>query len=135
MAFKSTDLTPRPPCTPWFTGSDLNFKQTVKLGESSSLSFDATATNALNEHKVVSRWQQIDSDYTASNFIAPNGEAIFNGLDFYSTVMAPYNYTAAMNDPNQNGTGLGQITVDSLYNQPYRYQVPRNLILGMHITF
>lgn len=121
--------------TPWYLDSDLNFKQTVKLGESSSLSFDATFTNALNQHAVVSRWQQIDSDYTASNFIAPNGEAIFNGLDFYSTVMAPYNFTSAMNDPNQNGTGLGQITVDNLYNQPYRFQVPRNAILGMHITF
>ena len=33
--------------------TDFNFKQTVKLGESRALSFDATFTNVLNQHAVV----------------------------------------------------------------------------------
>jgi hypothetical protein len=121
--------------TPWYTSTDLNLKQSVKLGDSSSISFDATFTNALNEHHVVSYWQQIDSDYTANNFLAPGGQAIFNGLDFYSAAEAKYDYTAAMNNGALNGTGTGPITIDSQYGKPYGYQVSRNAILGVHITF
>ncbi len=122
--------------TPWYTSTDLNFKQGFKLGESSSITFDATFTNALNEHHVVSYWQQIDSDYTANNYLAPDGLAIFDGLDFYSAAMTPYNYTQAMNTGADNGTPTGgPITIDSEYGKPYEYQVPRNAILGVHITF
>jgi hypothetical protein len=122
--------------TPWYTSTDLNLKQSFRLGDSSSISFDATFTNALNEHHVVAYWQQIDSDYTANNYIAPQGEAIFDGLDFYSAAMAPYNYTQAMNTGADNGTPTGgPITIDSQYGKPYEYQVARNVILGMHITF
>jgi hypothetical protein len=121
--------------TPWYTCTDVNFKQGFKISDSSSISFDATFTNALNQHRVVSTWQQIDSDYTSSNYLAPQGQPIFNGLDFYSAAMAPYNYTQAMNNGALNGTGTGPITVDSWYGKPYGYQVPRNAILGLHVTF
>jgi hypothetical protein len=121
--------------TPWYTDTDFNFKQSVKLGESKTLSFDATFANVLNQHTVVAFWQNIDSDYTGSNFIAPNGLFIGNGLNFYSAAMSKYNYTAAMNNGAQNGTGTGPITVNSWYGKPYEYQQARNIRLGLHITF
>ncbi len=125
--------------TPWYTDTDFNLKQAVKLGESSAITFDATFTNVLNEHKVVSNWENIDSDYTSHNYIrASNGLNITGGLNFYSAVMSKYDYTAAMNSGSLNGTRStthGPITVDGLYGQPYGYQVPRNIILGLHITF
>ncbi len=48
--------------TPWYRDTDFNIKQSVKLGETSSISFDAAFTNLFNSHKVVSNWQQINSD-------------------------------------------------------------------------
>ena len=121
--------------TPWYTSTDFNLKQSVKMGESKALSFDATFTNVLNQHSVVSRWENIDSDYTGSNFIAPGGNAITNGLNFYSAAISKYDYAAAMNNGAQNGTGTGPITVDGLYGKPYLYQLSRNIILGAHFTF
>jgi hypothetical protein len=122
--------------TPWYTDTDFNLKQSVKLGESKSLSFDATFTNTLNQHTVVAFWENIDSDYTGNNFIAPNGLFIGNGLDFYSTVMSKYDYTLAMNNGADNGTPTGgPITIDSQYGKPYEYQQPRNIRLGLHFTF
>ncbi len=101
------------------------------MGESKSISFDATFTNILNQHTVVAFWQNIDSDYTGSNFIAPGGLFIGNGLDYYTAAMSKYDYTAAMN----NGPSGGPITVDSLYGKPYEYQQARNIRLGLHLTF
>jgi hypothetical protein len=121
--------------TPEYTNTDFNFKQGFRIGESKSLNFDATFSNVLNQHTVVAFWENIDSDYTGSNFIAPGGLFIGNGLNFYSEVMGKYNYTTAMNDPAQNGTGLGPITVNSEYGKPYEYQQPRNIRLGLHLTF
>jgi hypothetical protein len=115
--------------------TDFNFKQEVKIGESGSVAFDATFTNILNQHSVVAYWQNIDSDYTGSNFIAPSGLFIGNGLNFYSAVMSPYDYTAEMNTGTLNGTGTGPITIDSMYGKPYEYQVARNIRLGLHINF
>jgi len=49
-------------------GHGLNFKQSVKLGEAKSLSFDATFSNFFNQHRVTEYWENIDSDYTGNNF-------------------------------------------------------------------
>ncbi len=126
--------------TPWYTSTDFNLKQTVKLGEKTSISFDAAFTNLFNEHKVVSYWQQIDSDYTSHNYIraGANGYSLGSGLNFYSAAMAPYDYTKAMNTGVLNGTKTttsGPITVDGWYGKPYEYQSARNVILGLHINF
>ena len=121
--------------TPWFTDTDFNFKQTYKVGEAKAVSFDATFSNVLNQHSVVARWQNSNSVYTGNNYILANGQAIFNGLDFYSKALGKYDYTAAMNNGQQNGTGTGPMTVSGEYNQPYEYQLSRNVILGLHFTF
>jgi hypothetical protein len=124
--------------TAMFWDSDFNLKQEAKLGESKTIAFDMTFTNALNQHSKVAYWENIDSDYSASNYVAPGGQAIFNGLNFYSAAMSPYNYTQLMNNDatgTLNGTGSGPITIDSMYGKPYEYQTPRNIRLGLHITF
>ena len=121
--------------TPWYTDTDFNFKQSYKIGEVSTLSFDATFTNILNEHKVVENWEEVDSGNTANNFIEPGGYNITQGLPFYTAATSKYDYTAEMNNGNFNGTGSGPITIDSQYGKPYQFQVPRNIILGAHITF
>ena len=124
--------------TPWYTDTDFNLKQSVKLSDSTSVAFDATFSNFLNEHKVVEYWENIDSDYTGKNYLRAGGYNITGGLNYYSAVMAPYNYTTEMNTGSMNGTkssSNGPITIDSQYGQPYGWQVPRNIRLGLHVTF
>jgi hypothetical protein len=118
--------------TPWYLDTDFNFKQSVKLGESRSISFDATFSNLFNQHRVTEYWENIDSDYTGSSYIRPGGKYIANGLNFYSAAMSTYDYTALMN--SRHGAGK-PITLDSWYGKPYAYQVSRNIRLGLHFTF
>ena len=121
--------------TPWYLDTDFNIKQSVKISESSLLSFDATFANVLNQHRVVEYWEEIDSDYESSNYINPGGYFLPQGLAFYSAAMSKYDYVAAMNTGSLNGTGTGPITIDSQYGKPFGWQVPRNIILGAHLTF
>jgi hypothetical protein len=117
---------------PWFTDTDFNLKQSLKLGEAKSLAFDATFSNLLNQHAVVSDGQQIDSNY-ATSFIAPGGQYIVNGPAFYAAAMTKYDYLSEMNAAITNGGG--PLTIDSQYGKPYLYQVARNIRLGLHFTF
>jgi hypothetical protein len=117
--------------TPAFLDTDFNLKQSMHVGESKTLSFDATFTNILNQHSVTSYGQQIDSGY-ATNYIAPNGQTLFNGPAYYAAAMTPYNYLADMNSSNNL---TGPITINSQYKQPYLYQVSRNIRLALHFTF
>jgi Carboxypeptidase regulatory-like domain len=127
--------------TPWYTETDFNLKQGYKLAEKQTLTFDATFTNLLNQHAVVSDGQQIDSGY-AINFIALSGQTLPGnntpanpgGPAFYAEAMHPYNYTADMNAAPTNATG-GPLTVNSQYGKPYLYQLSRNIRLGIHFTF
>jgi hypothetical protein len=135
-----TTSTPYTKRTPWYTDTDLSIRQSVKLGESKSISFDATFTNVLNEHKVVANWQEINSNYTANEYIRAGaaGYKITSGINFYAAAMAPYDYTKAMNTGVLNGTKAstnGPITIDSQYGMPYEHQVARNIRLGLHFTF
>jgi hypothetical protein len=120
--------------TPAFLDTDFNFKQSVKLGEAKSLSFDATFTNILNQHSVTSFVQQIDST-AFSNYIAPQGQTLFAGPAFYAAEMTPYNYVQAMNSAPTGVGGAGPFTINSQYGHPYLYQVSRNIRLGLHLTF
>jgi hypothetical protein len=124
--------------TPVYSDSDFNFKQSYKISESKSVSFDATFTNVWNQHSAVEYWQQIDSDYTSHNYLKPGGLYLPYGLDFYSAAMGKYDYTAAMNTGSLNGTTThsdGPITLNSWYGKPYAYQQSRNVRFGLHITF
>jgi len=146
--------------TPWYTQTDFNLRQAYKIGESKSLSFDATFTNILNQHAVVSADQEIDSGF-AQNFIAPTNAACLadnqaaataagkpnlagsaclpsDGVDAYAAYMHPYDFAALMNAaPHGSGGsgGGGPITVSSQYGKPYLYQLSRNIRLQLHFTF
>ena len=112
--------------TAWFTQTDLNIKQTFKVKEGQEVSFDATITNALNQHEVVAYYESIDSAYTPS-FIAPGNVAFYYGGVAYSDYEHPYNWKSLMNTDG--------VTVDSQYGKPYEFQVARNIRLQLHYTF
>ena len=137
--------------TPWYTDTDFNFKQNVKLGESKTLAFDATFTNVLNQHAVTSFGQQIDSNY-ADNYASPTTSGclaynkanyglpssscwIADGPAFYAGAMNKYNYLAEMNASPLGSSAGGPITINSEYGKPYLYQLSRNIRLGIHFTF
>jgi outer membrane receptor protein involved in Fe transport len=119
--------------TPAYLSTDFNFKQTYRIREAKTVTFDATFANLLNQHSVVSFNQQIDSGYGV-NFIAPGGNPLFNGPAFYAAAMTPYDYVSEMNSAFSNPTG-GPITVNSQYGHPYLWQQGRNVRLALHITF
>ncbi|MGA2673663.1 MAG: carboxypeptidase regulatory-like domain-containing protein [Terracidiphilus sp.] len=137
--------------TPWYTDTDFNIRQSVKLTESKALSFDATFTNVLNQHAVVSEGQQIDSNY-AVNFVVPQsaGCGTYNATNYptagwgtncyiadgpvaYASYMQKYDYKGLMNAAFSNNGG--PLTVNSEYGKPYLYQVGRNVRLALHFTF
>src|SRR6202034_3575590 len=53
--------TPSARRTPWYIQSDLSAKHDIKVGDHEAISFEATATNALNQHVVTAYWQSMDS--------------------------------------------------------------------------
>ena len=55
--------TPRTYRNPWYNQTDFSATETVKLGESKALSFEATFSNLLNQHTVTAVNEQIDSPY------------------------------------------------------------------------
>lgn len=127
----------------WYTQSDFNLKQSYKVSEGKTISFDATFTNVLNQHSPIALWSAIDSD-AAYNYIAPNGYRFANGLPFYGAAEHPYDYASEMNVAASNKTGSlagvggrykGPLTIDSRYGKPYFFQSARNIRLAIHFTF
>ena len=112
--------------TPWFTQTDLNLKQTFKVKESQSISFDATVGNALNQHQVVAYYGSVDTAYEPQ-FIAPGGIPFYFGGEAYSLYEHPYDWKGLLNTDG--------ITINSQYGKPYEYQVARNIRLQLHYTF
>ena len=137
--------------TPAFLDTDFNLKQSMHMGESKTLSFDATFTNVLNQHSVTSYGQQADSGYAVNyaspqtsgclayntaNYALPSSSCwIGDGPAFYAGAMTPYNAIAAANASPLGSTAGGPITINSQYKQPYLYQVSRNIRLALHFTF
>lgn len=138
--------------TPAFLQTDFNIKQEMRIGEGKSLSFDATFTNALNQHSVTSTGQQGDSNYSV-NFLGPASSGcqqfnndqlgvagepqcfIVDGPAFYAAAMSKYDYAGAMRQSDWGSTKGGPISINSQYGKPYLYQLSRNIRLGVHFTF
>ena len=112
--------------TPWFTQTDVNIKQTIKIKGTQELSFDATFTNALNEHKIVAYYASIDTAYVP-DYITPGGVPFYYGGVAYSAYEHPYPWKTLMNTDG--------VTVNSQYGKPYEFQAPRNVRFQMHYTF
>jgi hypothetical protein len=115
--------------TPWYTQTDFNVGHAVKVNKNNEhqiLSFQATLTNLLNQHSVVSYWQGFNSNYFTSQFF-PNGQNVFGGATFYQAAETGYDPTAAANN-----SGLIK---NNNYGNPNIWQLSRNIRLGAKFTF
>jgi hypothetical protein len=112
--------------SPWLTQSDVNVKQSYKIGESQSISFDLSTTNALNQRAVVAFYGSVDTA-AASQFISPGGLPFYYGGEAYSNYEHPYNWKSLLNSQG--------ITINSQYGKPYEFQVARIIRLQLHYTF
>jgi hypothetical protein len=117
---------------PWFVQSDLSLAQGYKVTEGSNLRFQATFTNLLNEHAVISEYEQVDSSYYGNQYGTPQGQPIFAGAAFYAAAEHPYNITNLL---NANNSQPGPITVNSQYGKPIIWQQPRSLRLSIKYSF
>ncbi len=128
---------------PWYIQSDFNLTEAYKLGDSKEINFQATFTNLLNEHAVTAISEQVDSGYTGNQYLAPGGNHITNGTQFYAAAMSAYDVQTTLNGAPINGNvsnvtasgGSGPITVSSEYGKPLYYQLPRTVRLAVHFTF
>lgn len=132
--------------TPWFTQTDLNIKQTYKIKGTQELSFDATFTNALNQHEVVAYYGSIDTAYTAE-YLTPDalnlltstqrGYSLGYGGLSYSLFEHPYPWKTLMTidgPPAPHGVAT-PVTVNSQYGKPWEFQAARNIRIQMHWNF
>jgi hypothetical protein len=130
---------------PVFTQSDVNFSHTVRLTETKSVKFEATAMNVLNQAAVLSRVTQINrtgnitakqlplsqffAGYNVSDFVRPGG-------DLYNPI---YGLPGA--DPADGGlmyhSGRSDASSAFLATNPGfgAYQGPRTIRLGLRFAF
>ncbi len=139
--------------TPWYTQTDFNFTQTWKITESKSLSFSAVVNNLWNQRAVTAIFSQVDSNY-ASNYLTvqnPGCSVLFqgsggnpalankcfisDGANFYEAALAPYNFTALMNNFKGTTKLNSVIQTNSAYGKPFYYQNARTMRLGIKFTF
>jgi hypothetical protein len=133
---------------PWYTQSDVQAKESFKIGEGKSVEFSATFTNALNQHVVTAVYEQLDTPYLGDQAIQPGGFTPPDGVPFYAAAMNPSHYSLQdmLNGISSNGGGTandngylnsagGPITMSSQYGKPLHYQIPRTTLLGVKFTF
>jgi hypothetical protein len=111
--------------TPWYTQTDFNLQHAIKVNHNNErqvLTFNATLTNLLNQHAVVSSWEGFNSNYFGSAFF--NG-SIYNGAAFYQQVETGY-------DPQAAAAGM---VLNSHYGSPNIWQISRKIRLGAQFTF
>jgi hypothetical protein len=112
--------------TPWYTQSDLNAKDEIKVGDHEAISFEATALNALNQRSVVAYNQAMNSwNFETAMYIGSSNFG--SGAALYQALEGGYNVQSSINSSGviQNG----------LYGHPYLYQNGRSLRLGVRYTF
>jgi hypothetical protein len=112
--------------TPWFIQSDLNASEAFKIGDQKTVSFEATAINALNQRAVTAYWGAIDS----MNFntpLAPGGLNLYSGAALYQAAETGYTPSALINADG--------VVMNSQYGKPYLYQLGRNLRFALRYTF
>ena len=89
---------------PWYNETDLSIEEVYQIGESKAINFQATITNALNDHAVTAVYSQADSSYVGNQFITPGGQAIYDGIPFYAAAMTPYNVQGSFNGNPSEGS-------------------------------
>ena len=114
--------------TPWYNQTDFNFSQGFKINphnEHQVLAFDFNVINLLNQHSVTSYYEGMNSIYQGTPGLLQF--QIFNGASFYQTAETGYNV--------QQELSSGGFAKSSWYGQPYSYQAPRTVRLGVHFDF
>ncbi len=112
--------------TPWYTQSDFNLKQSYKINDRQTISFDATASNVLNQRNVTAYFNEIDSAQTGAA-IFPGGIPFYYGGQAYSAYEHPYDWKSLMT--------TDQVTVNSWYGKPFRFQGSRVIRFQIHYNF
>ena len=119
---------------PWYTQTDFNLQQNIKITESKVLSFSATITNLLNQRAIEAYYPFVDTQYYPQ-YLQPGGLPIFAGVAAYQAYESPYNFSSLLNSGVGGSSLTGVTTVNSQYNQPYIYQLARNIRLGVKFVF
>ena len=138
---------PRVQRTPWYTQSDFNLQQNVKIGERMGLSFSATFNNLLNQRAVTAYNADLTSLNVGNQYITLNSTTstpctavasfhgtcyIGDGVPFYAAAERPYDVAAQLN--NFKGRGYSA-ALNSAYKTPVYYQLARSIRFGVKFTF
>lgn len=146
--------------TPWYIQSDMSASHTIKVGDHQTISFEATASNALNQHIVTAFWQSMDSMFyntplfpgvvpataTAASgpcygsaTTNPTGPALAGqavnfacGALIYQELEEGYNVQQWINGAAGTGTAMVQ---HGNYGKPYLFQAGRSLRFNLRYTF
>jgi len=126
--------------TPWFTQTDANFGHAFKVNKNNErqvLTFNATFTNLLNQHNVVSYWETANS-YWSGNYsaIVPNGVTLRGpGAAYYQASETGYSIQSGLQGLNAGATGANGFVLGSNYGQPEIWQLSRKIRLGVKFDF
>jgi len=137
--------------TPWYTQSDFNLQQNYKLSEQKVISFTATFANLLNQRSVTAYNADITSLAVTNQYATLNPTGLVGGQSpcvvqpsffgtcyigdgnpFYAAAERPYDVQAQLN--NFKGRGVSA-ALNSAYKQPFYFQLPRTIRLGVKFTF
>ncbi|GAA3765625.1 outer membrane beta-barrel protein [Terriglobus aquaticus] len=128
--------TPRTFRNPWYNQTDFDFTESFKIDDRQSLRFATTFTNLLNDHAVTAVYEQLDSAYSANQYITPGGYAFYDGAAFYAAAEHPYDVAKSLNGSTATSNNLGgPETINSQYGKPLYYQQPRNIRFQLSYTF
>jgi hypothetical protein len=127
--------TPRVYRTPWYNQTDFQVQQSYKIAESKSITISGTLTNLLNQHKVTSVVESVDSEYS-SNYLRPGNLNVTGNVPFYTAAEHAYSVSNLINGGVfHSNNKSGPLTLNSEYGQPNTYQLPRTIRVGATFTF
>lgn len=115
--------------TPWFTQTDFNFIQAVKVNrnhENQVVAFEVNVLNLLNQHSVTAFYGGINSTYQPSPLL-PGGLSLYQGAATYQQYETGYNVASAIS--------AGATRASSQYGQPFSYQLARSLRFTVRFNF
>ncbi len=129
--------------TPWYIQSDFNASHSIRTGEHQALAFSANIINLFNQRAVTAYYEGLNSTYFATP-LYPGYDPVTNGpinlasgAALYRTLESGYNPQQWINGVPATSTNaaIPRVIGGSLYDQPFRYQLSRNIRLGVNYTF
>jgi len=117
--------------TPWYTQSDLNIAQQIKVGENKTVSFEVTALNAFNQRAVTAYFGAMNS-WNFATALLPGPANLASGAALYKELESGYNVQTWING---NGNPDNKVVENSQYGHPYLFQLGRNIHFGLRYIF